>query len=195
MAIMATIALASTVANMVGGVIGGSKAKKAARRAYRQQRALSIAEYKFNKGELEKSFKDNLEINFSNTASDLFNITQDHLTQFSSINMMTSKFSGTGLSTSSAVQDVKNVLTDEYLSKLEEARFSRDYNEELLSNQFTSNLYQLQLNKSKVQLGISTAYTAAKQAADQKMFNSIVGGATSIFNQSQEAGGFKNIFK
>lgn len=195
MAIWSTVAFASTVASTLGGLFGASESKKAAKRAYKQQKVLSTAEYKFNKKELEKTFNRNLEINFSNTASDLFNITQEHLTQFSSINMMTSKFSGTGLSTSSAVQDVKNVLTDEYLSKLEEARFSRDYNEELLSSQFTSNLYQLKLNKAKAQLGMSTAYTAANQAANQKMFNSVIGGATSIFKQAEEAGGFKNIFK
>ena len=189
------IMAALAAANMASGMIGAEKSKKAAKRAYKQQKALSTAEYKFNKAELEKSFKSNLEINFSNTASDLFSITASHLSQFSNINMLTSKYSGTGLAMTSSVQDVKNVMSDEYLAKMEESRFARNYSEETLSNQFTSNLYQLQLNRTRTELGLSTALSSAKQQANQKMFNSAIGGATQLYGIQKEAGGWGNIFK
>lgn len=192
--ILATIALAAAGAKAAGGIMGGYKSKKAAREAYRKQRALSRTEYKFNKEELEKTFKSNLEINFSNTASDLFDITQNHLSKFSSINILTAKFAGTGLAMSSSIKDVKNVMSDEYLTKLEDTKFLRNYREGSLSAGFTNNLYQLQLNRSKTELGLSTAYTSAKQAANQKMFNSAVGGAMDIFSIQQGQGGFGNIF-
>lgn len=188
------ILAAMAVANTASGIIGGYKAKQAAKSAYRKQKKLATLEYKFNRAELEKSFKSNLEINFSNTASDFFDITKNHLSQFSGVNMLTSKYSGTGLAMSSSIKDIKNVLTDEYLANLEQTRFKRNYTEETLSSQFTNNLYQLNLNKAKTQLGLSTALESAKLQANQQMFNSAVKGATTLNNIATDAGGFKEAF-
>lgn len=191
---MIEAAAAMAMAKTASSIFSGLKSNNKASGAYKKQSNLANKEYSYNKNELIKSFKSNLEINFSNTALEMFDITKQYISNYSNLNTLTSKYYGTGLSYSSGVTDAKNEVSNELETKLKQSTYTRDYTESNLASQFTSNLYQLNLNKEKTDLGLTTTLNSVIQQNNQSMFNSVVEGATSIYNLSAEAGGFSNLF-
>ena len=191
---MIEAAAAMAMAKTASSIFSGLKSNNAASGAYKKQGNLANKEYSYNKNELIKSFKSNLEINLSNAASEMFDITKQYISNYSNLNTLTSKYYGTGLSYSSAVTDAKNEVSNELETKLKQSTYVRDYTESNLASQFTSNLYQLNLNKEKTDLGLTTTLNSVIQQNNQSMFNSVVEGAASIYNLSAEAGGFSNLF-
>lgn len=191
---MIEAAAAMAMAKTASSIFSGLKSNNKASGAYKKQNNLANKEYSYNKNELIKSFKSNLEINLSNTASEMFDITKQYISNYSNLNTLTSKYYGTGLSYSSAVTDAKNEVSNELETKLKQSTYVRDYTESNLASQFTSNLYQLNLNKEKTDLGLTTTLNSVIQQNNQSMFNSVVEGAASIYNLSAEAGGFSNLF-
>lgn len=179
--------LAVIGAKMASGLIGSFMSSKSASSQSKKEKNLLNKEYNFNKSELEKSFTTNLGINFSNTASDIFDFTKQYITQNSSINMMSARYSG-GLAFSSSTKDIQNSLKSEYLTKLNETESTRTFNESQLVSQFNANSYQLSLNKDRSEYGISTALATANADATQTAINSVISGASDLMDLGKAKG-------
>lgn len=171
MAIIGAKAASGIVSSFMGARAAGKQASK--------ERSLLKKEYAFNRKELESSFMTNLGINFSNTATDIFDFTKQYISQNSSINMMTARFNG-GLAFSSSSKDIKTSLRNEFLTKLNETDFTRNFNESQLVGQFNANSYQLDLNRNRSEYGISSALSTANMQASQQAFNSVMSGAADL---------------
>lgn len=176
------------VSEMVFNTTQALASNISAKKEFKKQAKYVAREYAFNKRQLEDSITKNLEINFNNIASSMFDFTKQYITEKSSINAMTAKY-GNGISYSSSNEDLRNSLENEFLTEIKNSESIRNHNEKQLLNQYNTNMYQLEINKDRAMQGLIDTSSAVSQQSTQKMFNSIVGGLFELEKLSMSYGG------
>lgn len=153
---------------------------------------LANTELYYNQDRLASAYYDNLQLNFSQAAGEMYDLTRKYIDQSSNITMSYANQGGIGFN--SGNNDSQRSLQLDYAKAMSDVKVGRDWTEQQLSEEYETNVFQQDINYYKNISNINLAYQNTALAAEQKLLNASVGLSQNNYNTLLGSNSSSNIF-
>lgn len=168
-AILAGLSLAMGAAEFGLGAKSSHDQKKAAEEKAKKQREMAYKEFGFNTKQEFKDYRDNLDSNYRNSSRGIFEATKQYQQSLDKANMISSNMRNHNIASSSFSSDAQTQLYNQLQEVTKDILVKQDYANKRLAENYSTNIYQLELNREKMENDISLSVNRANAQANQTL--------------------------